>query len=393
MYRPHLRPLSPLACALFVACAGNGAGGNADPSAFPNRRPKYESGGHVLGYVANQQSDTVSVLDLDTMTELGAPPVGRDPVDIDGPRHVVLDPVAGELYVVLSYPDPGVTDPHAIAAGSSPRAGYVVALALDDLRLLGELRVSTGANDVTLSDDRNALAVPHYDTVLALKATTDIDERRATLALVTPARGLTDDTATLVSVTVCVAPATAVYDASGSRVYVACTGEDSLAVVDTLNATVISRVPAGNAPANKPYALTRNAAGTMLALSNQVAQAVVVFSAEDTPMQLVTAAVPGVPFYSGWLDDGRLLVPLQDPNGAALVDVTSGAVLASTMYADTDCLNPSDARALSDGRLFITCEGDHFRNGAVVEVDPQTLAVIGSVDVGVYPDRMAVLEP
>ncbi len=386
-----MRSASLLACALVAACSDTAT--SSDPSAFPDRRAKFESDGRVLGYVANQQSDTVSVLDLDSMSELGAPPVGRDPVDIDGPRHVVLDAKAGELYVVLSYPDPGVTDPHAIAAGASPRSGYVEALALDDLRPLGELRLATGANDVALSDAHAALAIPHYDTVLALKNTTDIDERRATLALVTPARGLADGTATLVSVPVCVAPATAVYDASGERVYVACTGEDSLAVVDTVHATVLSRVPAGKAPANKPYALTRDDAGTHLAVSNQVAQTVVVFSAEDTPVPLVTAAVPGVPFFAAWLPGDRLLVPLQDPDGAALVDLTTGTVLASTAYAETACQNPSEARVLSDGRLFITCEGDHFGNGAVVRVDPESLAVVARVEVGVYPDRMAVLEP
>ena len=388
-----MRLSTPFACALLLACSSNPADPSADPSAFPNRRVKLASPGHAVGYVANRQSDTVSVLDLDAMSELGAPPVGRDPVDIDGPRHVVLDAAAGELYVVLSYPDPGVTDPHAIAAGSTPRAGYVEALALDDLRPLGELRVATGANDVTLSDDRGSLAVPHYDTVLALKNTTDIDERRATVALVTPAHGLADGTAKLTSVPVCVAPATAVYNATGTRLFIACTGEDALAVLDTVQASVLSRVPAGTFPANKPYALTRNAAGTRLAVSNQVAQTVVVFSADDTPVPLVTAVVPGVPGFAEWLGDDRLLVPLQDPDGAVLVDVTTGTVLASTAYSGTDCQNPSDASVLTDGRLFLTCEGDHYRNGAVVQIDPESLVLSGRVEVGVYPDRLAVLEP
>lgn len=382
-----------LAWAALVACSGNGAEKSSDPNAFPNRRVKLESPGHVLGYVANRQSDTVSVLDLDAMSELGAPPVGRDPVDIDGPRHVALDEGSGELFVVLSYPDPGVTDPHAIAAGSTPRAGYVEALALDDLRPLGELRVATGANDVSLSDDRGTLVVPHYDTVLALKNTTDIDERRATLALLAPARGLADGSANLTSTPVCVAPATAVFDPTGTRVFVACTGEDALAVVSSVNASVLSRVPAGTFPANKPYALTRNAAGTRLALSNQVAQTVVVFSTDDTPVPLMTALVPGVPFFSGWADDSRLLVPLQDPDGAALVDVATGSVLASVAYAGSDCQNPSDASVLADGRFFLTCEGDHYRSGAVVSIDPETLAVLGRVEVGVYPDRLAVRAP
>jgi YVTN family beta-propeller protein len=392
---PHLTPRSlqhrALASALFVAACGT----TADPAAsdaYPNRRPKFESTGHVLGYVANRQSDSVSVLDLDTMSALGEAPVGRDPVDIDGPRHLVIDPETRTAYVVLSYPL--VADsPHAIANGGGPRAGYVVALALDDLSPLGSVRVAASPNDVALSDDRSALAVAHYDSVLALKNTTDIDARRATVAFIAPASDVARDSATLTSTTTCVAPASVVFGADGTRAFVACTGEDSLAVVDSVNHVVLSRVPAGSYPANKPYALTRNAAATRLALSNQVAQTLVVFDTADTPALLTTAIVPGVPFFATWLDEQRLLVPLQGPSGAAIVDATSGSVLSSALYADADCNNPSDARLLADGRLFLTCEGDHYGNGSVVRIDPGSLAIQARVDVGIYPDRLAVLEP
>ncbi len=381
-----------LATTLFIAGCGNQANSTADPDAYPNRREKFESSGHVLGYVANRESDTVSVLDLDALTELGEVPVGRDPVDIDGPRHVQLDADAKTAYVVLSYPLLA-DSPHAIANGGGPRDGYVLALALDDLRPLGEVRVAALANDVALSDDHAALAVAHYDTVLALTNTTDIDARRATLAFIQPASGVARGTADVTSLKTCVAPATVVYGADGTRAFVACTGEDALGVVDTVNRQVLSRVPAGSSPANKPYALTRNPAGTRLAVSNQVSQRVVVFDTEDTPAQQATALVPGVPFYAAWLDDDQLLVPVQGPSGAVLVDATSGAVLASAMYADADCNNPSDARVLTDGRLFLTCEGDHYTSGSVVELDPTTLAIQGKIGVGIYPDRLAVLEP
>jgi YVTN family beta-propeller protein len=380
------------ACTLVFAGCGNQADPSADPAAYPNRRQQFESAGHVLGYVANRQSDSVSILDLDAFTELGEVPVGRDPVDVDGPRHVLLDPDTKTAYVVLSYPL--IADsPHAIANNGGPRDGYVVALALDDLRPLGDVLVAASPNDITLSDDRTAIAVAHYNTVLALKDTDDIDERRATLAFIKPATGIAPGTAELSSVTTCVAPATVVYSVDGSRAFVACTGEDSLGVVDTVNLNVLSRVPAGSSPSNKPYALTRNDAGTRLALSNEVAETVVVFDTQDTPVPEVTAPVPGVPFFAAWVGDDRLVVPVQGPSGAVLVDATTGSILASAMYADADCNNPSDARVLTDGRLFLTCEGDHYTSGTVVELDPMTLAIEAKVSVGIYPDRLAVLEP
>ena len=380
-----------LTCTLLLAGCGGG-GGDSELGAYPNRRTHFASAGRTLGYVANRESDSVSVLDLDSFQELGQVPIGRDPVDIDGPRHVVVSAEAQELYLVLSYPD-SIQSPHAAANSGGPRSGYLVALALDDLRPLGELRLAASPNDVALSDDRSELAIAHYDTVLALANTPDIAARRATLAFVRPASALARGSAEITNLVTCVAPATVVYGSDHTRAFVACTGEDSLAVVDTLNQAVIARVPAGNGLANKPYALTRNRAGTRLALSNQVAQTVVVFQATDTPLQQASIPVPGVPFFAAFLDDERLLVPLQGPSGAALLDTTTGSVLASALYADSDCNNPSDARVLGDGRLFLTCEGDHYRSGNVVRLDPTTLAVDATVSVGIYPDRLAVLEP
>jgi len=72
--------------------------------AYPNQRGSYQAGGRLLGFVANRMSDTISVLDLDSMTRLGSVPIGRDPVDVDGPRHVVLDARRRLGYVALSYP-------------------------------------------------------------------------------------------------------------------------------------------------------------------------------------------------------------------------------------------------------------------------------------------------
>lgn len=389
MLRSSLR-FGLLAAALWLAGCGGSGTGELDP--YPNRRARFPTAERTLGYVANRESDSVSVLDLDAFTELGQVPVGRDPVDIDGPRRVVIDADAQQLYLVLSYPD-AAQSPHAAANGNGPRAGYVLAFALDDLRPLGELRVAASPDDVALSDDHDELAVAHYDTVLALKNTPDIEARRATLAFVRPASALANGSPELTSLVTCVAPATVVYGSDRTRAFVACTGDDSLVAVDTVQPGVLARVPAGNAVANKPYALTRNRAGTLLAVSNQVAQTVVVFEAADTPVERASVAVPGVPFFATFLDDERLLVPLQGPSGAALIDTTTSSVLASATYADADCNSPSDARVLRDGRLFLTCEGDHYRNGQVVRLDPTTLALEATVSVGIYPDRLAVLEP
>jgi YVTN family beta-propeller protein len=372
------------------ACSGRSSSTD-DPPAFPDRRPHFDGGGALLGFVANRYSDTISVIDLDTMTELAAVPVGLDPVDIDGPRHVVLDPVKGMAYVALSYPLQ-VQSPHAVSRSTVVNASYVQALSLAELAPMGELRVDQHPGDLALSP-HGELAVSHYDTDLALVMSDNIDDRRANLLVVDPASAIAAPNPSPHWIRVCVAPASVVYGQDGTRAFLACTGEDSLAVVDTVNQKVLSRVPAGMGPVNKPYALTVDSSGTRLLLSNEIAGTVVVFTTDDSPVPVSTATVTGIPFFSGWISDSEFLVPIQNPNGAALIDAKSGSIVQQIAFADGECDNPSEAQATPDGRLFLVCEGDHYGTGSVVRIDPSTLAITARVSVGIYPDRLSILSP
>ncbi len=383
--------LALLGAVLLCGC-GDGTASTTSGATYPNRRPRFMPEGHTLGYVANREADTVSVLDLDAMLELGAVPVGQDPVDIDGPRHALVDAQAGVIYVVFSYPDV-VQSPHVATKGGTARLGYVAALDLDDLHPLGEARVQASAVDVAESADHGLLAVAHYDAALALANTADVDASRASIAVIQPASGVAASTAHVAFVKTCVTPSGVVFGPDASRVYVACTGEDSLVVVDPQLLTVVARVPAGPEPSNKPYALAEDAAGTRLAVSNQIAQAVALFSLGDSPTLLLAAALPGVPFVPSFLANGKLLVPLQMPSGAVVVDPTTGTVIAHASYTDDECENPSSVTQLADGRTFLVCEGDHFGPGTVVQINPATLGVLASVTVGAYPDRLAVRAP
>ncbi len=329
--------------------------------AFPNRRPSLEAPGHLLGYVANRSSDTISVLDLDEMTVVGTAPVGVDPVDIDGPRHVVLDPAAHLAYTVVSYPQ-SVVGPHESGAGVSQRSSYLLALALPDLHLAGDQRLQPRAEELALSADGAHLAVVHNDTLLAIQGS-DLEHRRASLDLVDGPSRLAMGPTGARQVTVCVAPTSVVYGPGFSRAYVACSGEDALAVVDTAAATVLSRVPAGTANVNKPYAIAIDPAGEHLLLSNQVSRTAVLFTAADTPITLGTFPLAGVPSFAAWISDDQILVPEQSPSGVAWISQSSGTVLGEVAYTDADCLNPSDVRPTSDGRLFLVCEGDQYSPG------------------------------
>jgi len=377
--------------ALAMGCSGSSSDENFSGVAYPKRGPTFEAAGRRLGYVANRNSDTVSVLDLDAMALLGSVPVGRGPVDIDGPRHVVIDAENGLGYVALSYPF-SIPSPHQLTQGGvTQRSGYVEALNLLDLSEAGEVRVDPNATDVAFSPATGRLAVTHMDLLLALAA--DPDARRANLVLVDPARSIASSSATANRVKLCSAPAAVAFDGDGARVFVACTGEDTVSVVDSQSGEVLSSVPAGDSLVNKPYALVTDPARERLLVGNQVSYAVSIFDMNDSPNLLNTLHVLGVPMFPALISEGVVAVPFQNPSGASLFDVSTGKELVQVVFSETDCANPAEFSVTGDSRLRLVCEGDHYHPGAVIELNPETLAITASVSVELYPERMGVLEP
>lgn len=379
------------ALTLTLACSSSPQdGGSGKP--FPSRRTAFASEGRTLAYVANQSSDTISVLDLDTMSVLGTVPVGADPVEIDGPRGMALDRERGFLYVLFTYPE-SVPSAHAASVGVKSRLGLVQQLALDDLAPLGEIHVDARAFELALSPERDLIAASHFDQDLGLNDA--LEARRANIALIGPPEEIAAGTAGVLSAAkACAVPAQLTFAKDRSRVYVACTGEDSLAVIDTSTGSVLSRVPAGDSSVNKPYAILASADGARIFLGNQLTGQVVAFPAADSPAPLFSSPeLMGGPYGLGRLGADAIAVALQNANGAALLDVNTGMLLAQVTFTEEQCLNPTAVQASAAGRLYLVCEGDHYTPGSVVELDAATLAIKGSVKVGLYPDRLLVLDP
>ena len=385
-----MRPCCALVL-LTLACSGPP---ETAATAFPDHRPSYPLDGHLRAYVSNSLSDTIGIVDLDAMALLGSPPVGRDPVDVDGPSAVAVDRARGLIYVALSYPTPGGEGPHA-AHGDAPRRGYLQALAIDDLRPLGELPAYGRPGDLSLTDDGGQLLVPNADPAATLPLSAPLEQRRSTLVMVDPAPAMVTGDARIKQIVVCVSPAAVVYQPARARAFVACAGEDALASVDTAAASVIARVPADDGPGvAKPGALVANATGTRLVLSNRVARQVVLFTSDDTPVRLISSTTTiGVPYFSVWLSDAEILVPTQSPSGAVVVDVATGALTRQIGYGDDECASPRQAWRARDGRVFLLCEGDDIGPGAVARIDPATLVVQARTAVGIGPEKMTVLEP
>src|SRR5262249_53998608 len=74
-----------------------------DP-AYPNRREPLALPDGDLGLTSDNGSDTITALDLVADEVIVSAPVGRSPVDIDGPHHLAGDRLGGFVYTALSYP-------------------------------------------------------------------------------------------------------------------------------------------------------------------------------------------------------------------------------------------------------------------------------------------------
>jgi DNA-binding beta-propeller fold protein YncE len=399
--RPAAFTLGLLLPALCAACSGGtDAGAPAAPrgEAFPNRRPKFVLPEGDIGITSDNGSDTLTVLDLEAFEVLGAAPVGRDPVDRDGPHHVALDRATGSVFTALAYPAPAVAPgPHA-AHGSAARAGYVQKLALDDLRPLGEVRVEQNPGDIVLSDDGTRLVVSHFDLRRALE-NDELEARRATLALLDPAAVTSGGSAAATFVPSCVAPhGVALSRPSGERAYVACYGEDAVAVVDTTDpaapAELVSVGPGGSPgrPLYGPYAAVLSNDGNLVAVSNTLSEDIRLFATAEQSFRERTLTPNGAPYFAAWsAGDGVLYVPTQNPDGIEAFDVESGERLRRRSFARDECELPHEVVFGSNpSRLFVVCEGDHATGSVVLALEPESFVTLASMSVGVFPDRLAV---
>ena len=366
---------------------------SGDP--FPTHRTPLEipEGGGAL--VSNSYSDSISVLGLAGGETIATAPVGRDPVGLDGPHHIAVAPDGSAVYTALSYPALGFSGPHA-THGGSVASGYAQKLDGTDFHIVGQVRVDSNPGDIVLSEDGKRLVVSHFDLLRAIKNPGDIDAARATIAVIDPETIAPTGSPAPVRIPTCVAPhGMTLSRPDGKTAYVACYGEDVLAVVDLEKNEVLSRVPMGGAasgfgdPAYGPYSAVLSPDGARLAIGCTVSNDVRIFDVELGEMLPdATLSTLGSPFFAAWSDDGaQLVVPMQSPDAVAVIDLTTKTETLHRDFSGDECVLPHAVMS-TGGMLTLVCEGDHEAPGKVLWLDPATLDTVRSVDVGVYPDTI-----
>jgi YVTN family beta-propeller protein len=369
--------------------------------AFPNQRKPLVLPASGALFVTNSYSDTISVLDAVLGDVIGTFPAGRDPVSLDGPHHVVVSGASNAVYIGLSYPTENTgMGPHA-AHGSSIKAGFAQKLSLSDMSILGQTRVDNNPGEIVISSDGKRVFTSHFDLVRALKNPTDIDAARATIAVIDTETMAPVDSPAPKRITTCVAPhGMTLSEPDGAIAYVACYGEDSIAVVDVDKGTV-ERIPvAANAtgfgnPAYGPYSLSTSPDGNTIAVGDTVSKDIRFFD-PNTRMMLPsqTLTVFSAPYFPAWSADGTaLVIPLQSPDAIVVMDVVAKKEIVYRAFTADECKLPHVAVRLPDGTYALTCEGDHVGNGKVLWLDPTTLETIRSQEVEVYPDALFYYQP
>lgn len=375
-----------LALALVACDHGDGAVTTVyDPwtgEAYPEKRPRITLPAS-FALVPSSTTDVLSVVDLDAGVVVAEAPIGRKPVVVDGPQHVVADMARRLAFVVDAYPDATAAGTHA--HGGSARPGFVQAVSLDDLRVVGEVRVDPNPGEIALSRDGKRLVVSHFDLALARKPDLPIESRRSAIAVIDPFAIAAFDTPEPDKLAVCAAPHGLALAPGGDVAYVACYGEDAIGIVDLADTYApVVRVPVGLGAG--PYGVALSPDGARLAIGAR--------DGHDVRFMDVTTRVVGPPvpalgetYVPAWSADGAsVFVPTRSMDGVARIDARTGAVVRQRLFEPRTCVAPIEAVVRGD-RLLVVCEGDAETNGAIVTLDAATLASVARVPLGRFPGR------
>lgn len=352
-----------------------------------------------LGYISNNGSDSVSVVDLTNMTELVRVPVGLDPVTPEAPHHLTIDPVTGALFVGLS--NVGVNAGGGLhgSHGTGSVPSYVEKLGLFNFSMQGEVRVDTNLGDIVITPDRTRIVTTHFDLARALSAASSGLPAESGYSHLVVVDAITMER--IVAITTCTAPHGVAILSDARTALVACYGDDAVAFVDLTNEQVTARVAVGPAPGDVsairygPYTVSvapDEALAAVGTLESKTLRVLDVAGHEMIDDRAVT--LDGAVYFGAFNSDGtKFWAPTQARDAVVRINFEDGSIESTHTFSGDECVAPHEVTWRADlNKIFVICEGDHITSGSLVEMDPETLAVQRSVELGVYPDGMRVVE-
>ena len=353
------------------------------------------------GYVTNNGSDSISVIDRDGDAVVSVP-IDLDPDAHEAPHHLAVDSASKQVFVALAFPpeakasEPNAKkNPHG-THGNASDVGKLARLDLGTLAVRESADVDENPGDVVLTHDRKHVLVSHFDMKRAMDVAAQGGASPSTMfaqLVVFDAK----DMKRLGSRPVCVAPHGITVTKDDRTAFVACYGSDELAVVDLASdGLASSRIPLGagqgvpGVPRFGPYSATLSPDEKLVVVADLEGQDIRVLDRETKrflPEKNVPLAAKA--FMPAFVDGHTLLVPTQSPDGLVRVDLDHAKVERRTSFAREQCALPHVVRVAKDARVYLVCEGDHRAPGSVLEIDPATLEVKKRWTVGIYPDGLA----
>jgi len=207
-----------------------------------------------------------------------------------------------------------------------------------------------------------------------------------------------------VHIAVCAAPHGVTLSANGGRfAYVACYGDDTMAIVDleTEGAPIV-RVPVGTGaavppapPKFGPYAAVLSPDGARVAIGTTESKDVRFLDTATRMMTPLSLSTRGAVFFPAWSKDGtKIYAPSQTPDTLQVYDATTGTQLNLREFTAAECQRPHEAVfGKSEAHVYLVCEGDRKTASHILKLDATTLATVSVLEVGVYPDRLAIGAP
>jgi DNA-binding beta-propeller fold protein YncE len=354
--------------------------------------------------ITDNRSDELSFVDIDgaTPTMLGSIPIGDVPVELEGPHHIAASKDGKSIYFNLSNYVPGTGGgPHG-AHGTGNVPGSLVRVDSATLLETGEALVDRNPGDVILSADDKLAYVSHYDLLKLGMAGAAASSTVSIVDVSDPAK-----LSRLSNTVVCPAAHGEALSADGNTLYVTCY-TDEIAILDVHDPRapkLMARVPVGpgaspDGTVYAPYALTVSPTdGAVYVSCNNSGEVRVYDPAMGAFDEARTLALGGVPMFSELTRDGRTLyVPSRADARLHKVDLATGddqVVELGAGVGELACLNAHVARLSPDEqRLIVVCEGDQTMTpGTAVSLSTTPFALLGYVQLGLFPDGAAYLPP
>jgi DNA-binding beta-propeller fold protein YncE len=354
--------------------------------------------------LSNNGDDTLAFVSVDSLDQpqlLGLAKVGKNPIELEGPHHLIGSPDGRFLYYNLSnYVVGGGSGPHG-AHGTGTVPGYLIKLDARTLRSVGEALIDRSPGDVIISPDGKRAFVSHYDLArLSSQLTRNAPPEQGYSSIVIVDTERMD---VLTQVPVCPTAHGQGLSADGKHLYVTCSLSDQLAVLDVSDPArtrILAKVAVGPAPGPTgepryaPYALSVHPDGSVW-ISNNQSQDIRVFNPatmQMDPERIVP--VGGIAMFGEFSPDGATLyVPTQGVEQVVAIDTTTRPPQKKALPLPREaCLAAHALVQVPGNAAALVCEGDHrARKGTLVFIDLAAWAVRGHVEVGLYPDGAAVL--